>query len=72
MKRIRAATCMMEPDIYELMRNNEPNMSGYMHDLVCADLIRRKLLTIQEMNDICNVEPFQRAELLANASASTT
>jgi hypothetical protein len=52
MKRTRQATSMMEPEIYRLIQTVEPNVSVYLYELACADLIRRGTLTIEKLMEI--------------------
>ena len=49
MKRSKTVTSMLEPYIWKLITDNEDSVSTYLHDLACADLIRRKLLTVDEL-----------------------
>lgn len=64
MRRSRQVYSMFPPEIYTILKQEEPNVSLYIFDLVCANLIARgklttkKLLEVKTMSD----EEVQRAE----------
>lgn len=65
MRRTKAVTIMMEPEIVYILQQHEENLSQYGHDLIAADMIARKILTVQDLKRIYNNE-----EELAQATGS--
>lgn len=57
MRRSKPATVLFDPEIYKLMEKAESNISTYLYELACTDLIRRGLLSMEKWNEIRGIEP---------------
>lgn len=54
MRRTRQVTSMFSPEIYRLLEELEPNISWYIYELTCLDLMRRGKLTMQQWMELQN------------------
>lgn len=48
MRRTKQAVSNFEPEVYRLMQEVEPNISWYLYELACADLLKRGKLTMKQ------------------------
>lgn len=52
MRRTKQLYSMFEPEIAQILKETEPNISLYVHDLVCSDLIKRGKLTTKRLLEL--------------------
>lgn len=52
MKRTRQVYCLLEPEIYEILKLEEENVSLYIHDVICVDLIKRGKLSTKRLVEL--------------------
>lgn len=62
----------VEPIIFERMRANEKNISKYVHNLITQDLVRRKIMSVQDILEMVVGEDYMEIIQALAASESNS
>lgn len=71
MRRTKQVTSLFVPEVYKVMEEAEDNISWYLYELACADLLRRGKLTMQQWMDAQKSRDEVQATSVETDTAST-